>query len=477
MEQQKKSGNSWRLVLWSIVALILGIGGFATWELRRTPGDAPESLAGASAIRKDVLALTNVDPGYLAELLTPDAAVEQLAKAATAGETTPQARAQALVEALKARRDKLAFVEWSRVEPRADAPLTAAATVRALQTDSAERKLYPLELAAVGVAALRSLGVPAMVAEIYAYPAEKSPLDPSGRFGYFGVFVPEDSKKPPEQHGRVYDAYGGRSMSALPTDVVVLDDVQAVGAALGLRAMHALRVELDIDAADRDSAAALALLPKSPSVLATRAAVLLTVGHPAAQDGKQGRQALEAALQVRDGAAQRTNLALQALTRQDVSGAVKDLGDTLETAPDYALAHVTRGTIMLMKYDLSGAAQELDLAQKLDPELEVVPQMRAQLLAAQGRPDEALAEARKAVLLAPLDAGALFILARIEQRLGLKDELRKHAAQIVERTPQAARQERTEQVRRTLGADVLPQSGGAAGAGGSPGAAADHASL
>lgn len=471
MEQQNNSGKSWRLVLWGIVAVLLGVGALAAWKLRdpsdHPPGQVPMLPIRAEALRKDVLALANLDPGGLVQLLEHDAAVKRFAEQATAGRSTPDARAQALVDALGARRKQRAFSEWSRVEPRIGGPLTAIETLRALEQDNAERQLYPLELAALGVAALRSLEVPALIAEVHAFGKEPRPLDPSGRLGYFGIFVLDSQ--------RVYDAYGGRSEAPAAADVSVLNDAQAVGAALALRAMHELRNDLDIDAAESDSSAALALLPGSPSTHAVRAAVLLTVGHPAAKDPETGKKELLEAKRLRDGAPQRNNLALNALTRQDTSGAIQELGDVLTSSPQYALAHVTRGTALLIKFDFAGARAELEEAAKHDPELSFIPQIKAQLLAAEGKSDEAVVEARRAVQLNPQDAGSLFILARIEQRLKLSADARKHALQIVERTPVAAREDRKKQLQAMLGNDVF--EGAPKSAAGAAGAAGEHTSL
>ena len=453
MEQKKNSGKSWRLVVWGIVAVLLGVGALAAWKLRdpseHRPGEVPMLPIRAEAIQKDVQALANVDPAGLAQLLEPDASVRAFATRAKSVE--------GVVAAIAERRQQGGFVEWSRVEPRIGAPLTAAEVLRAIAQNGAERQLYPLEIAALGVAALRALEIPALVAEVYAYPKDLRPLDPSGRFGYFAIFVPGDGGQ-----GQVYDVYGAHTEQPRAADYAALNDAQAVGAALGLRAMHALRNDLDVDAADRDSAAALTLVPKSPSAHATRAAAMLTVGHPAQKDGQGGKQELLEAQKLRDGAPQRNNLALNALTRQDARGAIEALGDALTKMPEYAAAHVTRATALLIQLDFAAARTELDLAAKYDPELALVPQMRAQLFAAVGKSEEALVEARRAVTMSPQDAGALFILARLEHRQGQKDEARKHALQVVERTPAAAREERKLQLRSAFGNDLFEPTGAAA---------------
>jgi Tfp pilus assembly protein PilF len=220
------------------------------------------------------------------------------------------------------------------------------------------------------------------------------------------------------------------------------------------------------------------LLPKSPSAHAVRAAALMTVGNPAGKDGQAGKQELVEAHKLRDGAAQRNNLALNALTRQDARGALKELGDTLTQMPEYALAHVTRGTALLILFDFAGARAELEQAAIHDPELAFIPQIKAQLLAAEGKPNEAVVEARRAVALNPQDAGSLVILARIEHRLGLEADARKHALQTLERTPAAAREERKGQVRALLGPGIFDDAPKSAAPGvGAAGAAGGHASL
>jgi hypothetical protein len=62
---------------------------------------------------------------------------------------------------------------------------------------------------------------------------------------------------------------------------------------------------------------------------------------------------------------------------------------------------------------------------------------------------------RKAVQQRPSDPQPLFILARIERSLGLKDDMRKHAAQIMELTPLAQREGRKLHLQAVLGEDAF----------------------
>lgn len=99
-----------------------------------------------------------------------------------------------------------------------------------LERAGAREPLYPLELAALATASLRSLDVPALVAEVYRYANEKRPLEPSGHLGYYAVFVPG-----PNATGVVYDVYAGRTEAPAAGDYAPLDDAQAIGAALIIR--------------------------------------------------------------------------------------------------------------------------------------------------------------------------------------------------------------------------------------------------
>jgi len=456
MQVRASSGRSFRVLLWAVVAALLGAGGLVAWQLRLThthePGKVPLEPVAATRLREDVRVLAGVDEPELTALLEPDAAVAELAARAAQGARSDQEKAQRIVEAIAARRQARAFADWSRVDARPGLPLTAAGVARSVALDAAERKLYPLEVAALAVAALRQLEVPALLAEVFAFPGELRPVDPSGRFGYFAVFVPAAGGG----SGRVYDAYLGRSEAPNPADVSVLNDAQAVGAALALRAMDALQNRLELDGAQRDAETAVKLLPSSPSTHGVLASVLLSRAET-----ERGKAELDQALALRPDAARRNNLALFALTRMDAMAAGRELGDTLKHYPEFAYAHTTyaAASMILMSYKVAG--EHLDLAEKADPELPLVPQLWAQLLAAKGELNEALLMGRKAVQQRPNDAQPLYILARIERSLNLKEDLRKHAAQILELTPRPQREGRKLHLQSVLGEDAVPEQGSA----------------
>jgi tetratricopeptide (TPR) repeat protein len=445
------------LTLGVVVVLLMAAIAFRVMRAprRHPPGQVPMEPIDAESLQADVKALAKIDIGSLRELLTADDAVSSFAARATSGKGSAADKARAIVAALAQRKDKQAFVDWSLFEPRAGSPLTAAETWRALQRDGARAQLYPLELAALAVAALRSVDVPALLAEVYQYPNEKKPLDPSGRFGYFGAYVPEGQGK-----RAVFDAYGGRTVAPAAADFVVLNDAQAVGAALAIRAVDELRNRIDVQHAHADADAAIALLPKSPTTHGARAEILL--GEKAHVG--EGEKELATALALRDDAVRHAQIAVHKLALQDPISAQREIVPLFKDQPDFALAHALRATALMMFDEFGAARPELETAERLDPQLPLVPQLWAQLLAAEGNLDAALVKAQEAVKQRPNDPQPLYILLRIEKRLNRDADMRRHAHRLIELSPEPERESRRTMLKRALGDDVFearPDAGAA----------------
>jgi tetratricopeptide (TPR) repeat protein len=433
-----------------LLATLLGAGvaGYLWYAKQRfVPGQVPLRAVPADQLAAHVRAIAGVAAGEFAELLVPDAKIAEFAERSARGKRTAWERGQAIVAALQLRRQKQAFVEWTRVEPRDGPPLTASKTLSALGSDGAQRELYPLELAALAVASLRSLAVPALVAEVYRYPDERTALDPSGRLGYYAVYIPGDAGTP----GRLLDAYAGRNSAPAAADYSVLNDAQVVGAALSIRAMHELKNAFDPDAARADAAAALKLLPQSPSAHCVRAEVWFAAADGAAD----GTRELEAALQLRADAPRHNNFAVHALSVGDREGVAKHLKAALEEAPDYALALVVQGAWFLMLDDIPSSFANLERAKKLEPNLALLPQVEAQFHAKMGDVDLALKSAAESVKRRPADPQPLFILARIERSAGHDADMRKHAREILDYVPAVDRERRKSMLRSILGENVF----------------------
>jgi tetratricopeptide (TPR) repeat protein len=449
-----------------LVLLLLGGGAaYLVWKREQSPDAA--TLA-STPLRERVLrrelAARGADVGALAELLAPDAAVERFARDAARGRATPADKARGVVEALRARAAKQAFVAWSLSDPRVGGPPMVAAKVLGVITkDGARAQLYPLELAVLAVAALRALDVPAMLAEVYALPGGHGPLDPSGRFGYFAPALLATAGAKPD----VFDVYGGRPEQKSCADCAVLSDLEAIGAALSLQASQRLARNEDPAAALRDTDVAVKLLPSSATVRSARGAVLLSNG---ASD--LGQSELEAAAQMHPDAPRRNNLAMIYLALGDAERASREVASVLEQEPDFALGHATLAEIHLASGERALARAELDRAQELEPSLPSLALTWAQYYAAAGENEQAIAYARRAVSARQSDPQAHIVLARIYRQAGAYEEMRAEARTVLALAPQALAGRTRELLERLLGPTALetepsaePTAGGPSGAG------------
>lgn len=445
------------LLLVVALGVVAAGAGLYAWRAQQTEqaieggGELSEGdVAGALAARK-------LDAGALAKLLEADDAVRAFARKAASTAASPTDKAEAVTLALRARGSALAFVPWSRTDAREGPPLTAAETLRALEKDGARRKLYPLELSALGVAALRALDVDARPCEVFGASTLRAPLDPSGRLGYFALAVMGPAGESP----KLFDPYGGLAEAELG-EHALLTDLQAIGAALALQALGRLEANEDPALALRDAEAAVTLLPSSPSVRAARGTALLLSAA-----AEPGMREIEAAAQMRPDAPRKNNLAMIALAMGDAPRAMRELSQALEKSPDFALAHLTLAAAQLGTGEREQARAELDKAEALDPDLPALPLTRAELYASGGELERALAEARRAVTLKPSNPQARLLVGRLLRQAGRYDEMRAEARATLALAPPALRERTAELIKRLLGPTALeapidgPDSGAA----------------
>ncbi|MET0385968.1 MAG: hypothetical protein ABW321_08425 [Polyangiales bacterium] len=447
------SGSSWTWLL--VVGLVVAGGGgyFAYQQLHgHEPGKVPLEPIEPDVLQADVKALTGREVGPLVQLLATDTGISELASRVAKGQGTPAAKAEAICAALAERKQKQGFVNWPRVEAREEPPLSASPAWAASAHAGARKQLYPLEATAIAVAALRSLGVPALVAEVYRYPNEHTPLDPSGRLGYHALVLPKEGTG----SDQLFDPYGGRKTPPAAADYRVLNDAQVIGAALSLRAMSRLDSGGDTREALADSELAIKLIPSSASARSVRAALLLATGGIEA-----GTHELDAALQLRSDAPRRNNLATLGLLSGSPDAAAKEVATALSEAPDYALARVTLATVHLMRGEQDLARAELEKAERLEPDLALLPQIWAQFYATTNDIDRALEKAQEGVRRRPKDAQALLVLARIDRAAGRYDDMREQARAIVAHAPADQKDRMRELLRGMLGPSVLEDSAAA----------------
>jgi tetratricopeptide (TPR) repeat protein len=439
------AGRAKHLLWLALLGLAVAVAAFFAW-----PRDAADKSGGSAALSLDALkaalAHEQVNAGGLEQLLIADEAIEQFADKAADGKSSPRAKADAVLAAIRARASAGAFVPWSLGEPRATPVMSAAETWRALGKANARANLYPLELAALAVSALRTLDLPVMLAELTDVKGRKAPLDPSGYLGYFVVALF------PEQVNVgvpvLLDPYAGQTLGA-DAQAKVLTDTAGVGAALALRALHENTYLADPKRALESTSHALRLAATLPSVRTVRGVVVLTEKMI-----EQGLQEFQAARELRSDAPRLHNLASVMLVTGEVDKAQAMLSAALEKAPEFASAHATLGMLQLMQGQLEQAEHELQTAERLAPDLSLVQWARADLLLRQGERDEALARAQKAYEARPSFDGTLRFAALLRQG-GKYDEMRTLAALLVERTPAYRKDEIRTVISAVLGPSAL----------------------
>ncbi|MET0339555.1 MAG: hypothetical protein ABW252_01065 [Polyangiales bacterium] len=435
------------LIALGVVAVLAAVGGYFVWGGRPSAGERGVVAPLSASELDDALAKAQVRAGDLAKLLVADPAVSKWAeKVAGSANGGPYAKAEAIHAAVRARASAVGFVPWSLGEPRASIVGGAAHTLAAIEKDGARFEAYPLELAALEVAALRALDVPALVAELIDVDGERAPLDPSGYLGYYvaAVYPGEPGLGTP----RLFDPYGGRPL-AQGAKHAVLGDPQVVGSALSLRALHEISYLGDPKRALDSSSHALILSGTLPAVRTVRGMVVL-----AGRLSEQGFQELEAARQQRDDAARKHNLASAALMTGDVERAEKELTAALERAPDFAAAHASRATLLLMKRDAEQARAEVEAADKLAPDLSLVQWARAELALRDGDRQQARTLAERAVRARP-SFDARLRMGMLLRALDDTEGLRKLAGELEAMVPEDRKPEVREVIRAVLGPTAL----------------------
>lgn len=428
-------------------ALVVAAGGGGFWYWQKSHAAKSAGVLDAGDLRERVRQTTSIDVGDAADLLQGDDAIKAFAKKATGGKDSADDKATAIVAAIQARAQKQAFVPSRLLEPRDTPAQTAAQAFAALAKAGARQELYPLEVAAIGVAALRSQDVPAQVVEVAGNGGDRTPLDPSGRLGYFAVGIPS-SGAAAQLH--VYDVFGGRSAPLPPADVAALSDLQAVGSTLALRAMFRLAQSGDLGGALQYADAATKLSPSSAAARGVRGAVLLATG------GKdEGARELEAATQLKPGPAQQNNLAMYALATGDTDRAAKLVAQALASAPDYASAHLTLASVHLARMERELARGELTQTENLDPHLPALPMAWAEMYAATGDMLQAQAKAEEAVRARPKSPETHLLLARLHRQASRYDAMRAEARKVLELAPASQRDQITQVLKAVLGPTAL----------------------
>lgn len=444
----KKASGSKRGVWWLAAGLALVVAGSAVWLSRRSQdieGPVPVRPLSTAELAS-VLKREQVQAGGLESLLDETAAVEAFAKQGAGSSQDAFALGESITRALRDRAKAQAFVPWSLGEPRPTAIMKPDALLKLLSKDSGRAELYPLEVCALQVAALRSLGVTAMIAELLDGPSDRAPLDPAGYFGYFVVQVAADDS--PQAKVKLYDPYAGRTLAA-DAKVNVLDDSTVIGAALATRAVHEISYLADPKLALDSSSHALRLAARLPSVRTARGIVVLS-----GKMVEQGLQELSAAAQLRRDAVRLHNLASARMLSGDAEAAIKELNAALEKAPEFAGARATLGALQMLQGDLDTGRASLQRAEALAPDLSLIQWGFAELSMREGDRESALARGERA-LKSRGSFDARLRYAVLLRQASKYEEMRVQAHALLDASPAYRKDEVRELIGSVLGPTAL----------------------
>lgn len=438
---------------WLVPGIVAGVlaaavTGWAVWRSSGpvTVGDEVPDGPIDQAVLEAHLHRLHVDARPLARFLVANDAIDALGESAHGGSS--QDIAQGVYESIRGRAEAGAMSAWSMGVPRETPIEDAGAAWGWLDEDGSHHHLYPLEAAAIMASALRTRGVNAVIAEAFAFPGDESPPDPSGHFGYFVVGVYDGEAGEGDPH--YYDPYGGHDAAPEESDVNLLNDVQVIGAALSLRAIHMLVRESDAERALSVSQDAIRLYPRSPTIRSVRGAILLAAGN-----APEALQEFRAAADIREDAPRRNLLASMYLAQGETDDANREVSAALEEAPDYAAAHGTLAAIHLSSAEPDEALHELQTAERLDPDLHLLPALWANYYAGTGDLDRGVEYARRAVDASAGDPQTRLMAARIYRMASRYDDMRREARAVLEATPSARRDQMSQLIRQLLGPTAL----------------------
>ncbi len=324
------------------------------------------------------------------------------------------------------------------------------------------RPCHSFALSALGVAAARSVGMKAVLAELYAAVkadgTQTIPLDPTGGQGRFGVAILSSGYKDAKPLA-ILDP-----LSSKPSQTgsyQFLDDLTALASYLNLKA-QALG-ESDPPTARMLADAASKLGPGSASVQCGVGKVLIALGGLS-----EGTDAVLKAVNLRNDAPRQLCLASAKLYARDVTGAMSALKAATKKCESYASAYLLQARIMLAMGQPAKASELLDRAEQHRPGMRPAKVLRAMLTAMQGQIGEATASLEQMLKEQPDDADAFGALWQIYVSTGMTDQADKLAKKFASHMPAQAAAEFLAKMKEQRKAIAKMQQAAAAGQSPSP---------
>lgn len=307
--------------------------------------------------------------------------------------------------------------------------------------EAGNRRAYPIEVAALAASIARSRAhgrSHARVVEVLEFEGIPSP-DPLGRFGYYLI----------EIDGAQHDVFG-RSGGAPVLRSRILEDHEALAAAIAVKAFVDLTQGGEISAGLRASKRARELDPKSPSVRAIEGTVLISAG-----DVEDGERELKAAHSLSPDPARKNILGGLMMTMGDLRGADRMIAEALQGDPKLAPAYVTRAAIDLSNQQLSSARRALERAEALEPNLASLPILFAQLDLLEGRTLEALDRVRTQLEAFPDDPQTHMAALPIFQATHRYSDLRRSVQAVLRLSPAEQREVLRQEIASVFGPTAL----------------------
>jgi len=411
--------------------LILVIAGLAVYyfgvhEESATETAANADLAGplSESDLQAALEKFSIPPDMIALPFAPGPEIEKLAEKA-GGSGSDSSKMEALWQYIVSLRSSRSLLPHPQHTPRSVKPMTAGELADLLISGKEKPAVYSYESAALMLALARQQELAADMVEIHRLEGARTPADPSGRYGRYGVaFFPDrDRTSAP----LIYDPYSGSGGKNFKPEYDRLGDLPATGAYYNLLAIYHLQAG-DLREAQKVNTYAVHLAPDSASAHCVRAAIFAGSGamHEALAE-------LEKALKFRPDSPRRINLAeLLLLTRPGHERAREEIEKALTDDPDMARAHALYAMYYISTAQSEKAYAQLAIAEKLEPDSPSTAAVFAQYHLQKGEVSLAVQKAEKAVKLTPDNLQAKLLLATVYLEAGRTADMKKVIKELLE---------------------------------------------
>ncbi len=432
-KRKKASQNRGPIIFFAIIAI--GVGSYMAWYFSQGEDEEPEEERTveigplSEEELRDYLKNRRVKGSDIVIPFAESDEVKAFAQKAARGKASDGEKAQALLDALRERVSDN-HEHYISISPRGSKILSPSETLAALQSDDPYEP-YAFEIAALMVTACRSIGVPAVLAEVHQFANSKAPTDGSGVQGYYVAALPrgESYRRP-----ILYDPTSGRFEDSAEAEAEVMTDGEAVSASMTLRALWEAAHNGNASRAERLSSKALDLRSGSATALAARGTVRLLGGGGQLSAGA-ALEEYERALRIRPDPQRKVLAARILLAPKHPRRAEEMVRSALTEADECAAAHAILGLIHLSNQRVEEAQASLLTAEQLSPRDPHIALMWVQYHVAQQDLETAMEAAQAVVDRIPNDPQPRLMLAQILYEDARYDAAEQQFRELLRRNP------------------------------------------